>query len=225
MTDQRSNGTYQSTLATVGLWLDNLGAAHRQLESAHKEAKHEIGRLASRVADLQGQVRKLEDRFTNLLADEYDRRRPETPRAEDLGYYEIADQWREFFLDLREVARPLRPQAAPTERVRLVAQLAGASLTDDPPNAMTALLTELDAPRAIRNLGKDFAKRSREIHDRARELGRDFRWVVDGLDPSARTLWPGCSADDTVRFMVTPAFVVEGKVLLPAYVYTSPEDS
>ncbi|MFK0141337.1 hypothetical protein [Streptomyces murinus] len=202
-----------------------------QLERTAKAAEREHGELRRRLA-------RLERQLGALLAARTEQR-DDLAGVEHSDHQDIARRFRTLIEQrFQNFARRYADKSVHTmdrperERVtRLISLLSTQVFTDAIPLS-PGIRRELGLPeegghieQAIANVRRDGCDLAERIH----RAGLSHRWDFEHragvpLDPARQEAWPSCDSQAPVRFVISPAYVVNGVVYCPQYVYTGELD-
>ena len=222
--------TFEAMLARVGKALDEAMAGRRATDARLHSGLSALMQVQGRVDEIDRHVQELDRRFTEMLAERYQREQPDTLGKDDLEQYELTDKIETLFLDIdlayRNACQARGVQQDIAERAKALFEIANELFGPGRPD-LSWLAREFAGKQGMRVL-EDFQMRALGIRQRADQLDRSHSFKFNPppdqkvLDKNLQKAWARCDPDGEVAFVVTPAYVVGQRVYVRQQVFTQP---
>ncbi len=198
--------------------------------------------LSQQVASIQVSIAQLEDTVTILderqavdLASAAEQRRDVADRRH-ISQTELAEIYVSFceqeLMSLASEAVKFYTSRSPRREwlARLIGTFCLNLFRKAPENDVSLLGLPRRSNDELLSYAEEILERARALHDRARSSGLPYQWDFHfrpgrRLDEKWQEPWSSCDGRRRAKFLVTPAYVVDGVIYNRQRVYTEREES
>ena len=209
--------------------LVQLGQALDQAEAARARDAERLDGLGHRIASLERQAAELDGKFTKILEERFKLAEPNTLTFEFQPHKDLGDALKSLILAIDHAlceiyCRHRKTGPSDLERANSLAGFLGTLLGAADPSRIYQDLAQHRLDKADRQRVDPLLEQAIDLRRQAAELDPahvfDFGFAPGPVDPSRQRAWQHCDPEGEVRFVVSPAYVVGGRVFLPQEVFT-----